>query len=125
MPTTSLSVSSITDLLALYRSDARTASIAEGLQAPAARVQISGTIGSSQALIAQAVMQQAPGVHVFVLNDKEEAAYFMNDLEALRGKEESGKLKGERGNGMEGSLFFFPAPSRSPYDPDGHHDPDR
>jgi len=58
MSTTSLSVTSITDLLALYRTDARVAQIAEGLQTPAARVQISGTIGSAQALIAHSVIEQ-------------------------------------------------------------------
>lgn len=58
MSTTSLSVTSITDLLALYRSDARAIRITESLQAPAARVQISGTIGSAQALIAHSVIEQ-------------------------------------------------------------------
>ncbi|MBK7754418.1 MAG: transcription-repair coupling factor, partial [Flavobacteriales bacterium] len=96
------------------------ARIAEGLQAANARVQIAGTIGSSQALIAASVIDRMKGVHVFVLTDKEEAAYFINDLEALRGKD-----KDARNAKKEEDMLFYPAPSRSPYDPDGHHDGER
>ena len=87
----SMRLTSLPDLLSLYRSDARVARVADSLQAPSARVQIAGTIGSSQALIANAVIEQRGGVHVFVLTDKEEAAYFINDLEALRGKDKDGR----------------------------------
>ena len=61
-----MNITSLSDLLSLYRSDPRVARISEGLQAQAARVQISGTIGSSQALIANSVIEQRGGVHVFV-----------------------------------------------------------
>ena len=125
MSDTSTSIGSLANLLSLYRNDERIAQVANALAAPSARVQVAGTIGSAKALVAQSVIAKHPGVHVFVLHNRDEAAYFLNDLEALRGKVESGKLKGEKGNGMEDSLFFFPASSRSPYDPDGHHDPDR
>ncbi|MBS1547944.1 MAG: hypothetical protein JSU02_11335, partial [Bacteroidetes bacterium] len=125
MPETNVATSPVrqlSDLLQLYRTDPRVARIADTLREKAARVQVAGTIGSSQALIAQAVMQQAPGVHVFVLNDREEAAYFLNDLEALGGKEREGdRVKEKKGQ----ELYFFPAPSRTPYDPDGHHDGER
>ncbi len=141
-----MSITSLPDLLSLYRSDARVARISDGLHDRSARVQISGTIGSAQALIANAVIEQRGGVHVFVLTDREEAAYFLNDLEALRnagGRSEKGESgeKGERGGigergekderggkgrkAREQDMFFFPAPSRSPYDPEGHHDGER
>lgn len=123
MPLTSLPVRSTADLLTLYRKDPRVARIVEGLQHDSARVQIAGTIGSAQALIAVSVIDRTPGVHVFVLPDKEAAAYFINDLEALKGKDESGTLKPEKGKATR--PFFFPAPSRSPYDPEGHHDGER
>ncbi len=113
-------MTSLTDLLSLYRNDQRVARIAEGLQPANARVQIAGTIGSAQALIAASVMDQMKGVHVFVLTDKEEAAYFINDLEALRGKD-----KEARNAKKEEDMLFYPAPSRSPYDPEGHHDGER
>ncbi len=118
-------MTSLPDLLSLYRNDARVAQITDALKSAAARVQISGTIGSAQALIASSVIAKQGGVHVFVLTDKEEAAYFINDLEALKLKDESGKLKEEKGKRKEESMLFYPAPSRSPYDPDGHHDGER
>ncbi|MBK9538309.1 MAG: hypothetical protein IPO12_06150 [Flavobacteriales bacterium] len=83
-------------------------------------MQIAGTIGSSQALIATSVIDRMKGVHVFVLTDKEEAAYFINDLEALRSRD-----KEARNAKKEEDMLFYPAPSRSPYDPDGHHDGER
>ncbi|MBK7554959.1 MAG: transcription-repair coupling factor [Flavobacteriales bacterium] len=113
-------MTSLPDLLTLFRNDARVARIAEGLQPASARVQIAGTIGSSQALIAASVIERTKGVHVFVLTDKEEAAYFINDLEALRGKD-----KDARNTKKDEDMLFYPAPSRSPYDPDGHHDGER
>lgn len=115
-------MNSLSDLLSLYRSDARVARVADGLHEKSARVQIAGTIGSAQAFIANAVIEQRGGVHVFVLTDRDEAAYFLNDLEALRNAGE----KGERGRkAREQELHFFPAPSRSAYDPEGHHDGER
>jgi transcription-repair coupling factor (superfamily II helicase) len=115
-----MSLTSLPDLLSIYCNDARVARIAEGLLPPNARVQVSGTVGSSQALIAASVIDRTKGVHVFVLTDKEEAAYFINDLEALRGKD-----KDLRNAKKDEDLLFYPAPSRSPYDPDGHHDGER
>ena len=114
------SMTSLPDLLSLYRSDPRVARVTDGLRAQAARVQIAGTIGSAQALIANAVIERLGGVHVFVLTDKEEAAYFINDLEALRNKEKDARYAKK-----EEDLLFYPAPSRSPYDPEGHHDGER
>lgn len=123
-------ITSLPDLLSHYRTDARIARVSEALHDKAARVQVSGTIGSAQALIAHAVAEKRGGVHVFVLHDREEAAYFLNDLEALNAgkKGDSGK-SGERGENSrkakEQELFFYPAPSRSPYDAEGHHDGER
>lgn len=120
-----MSISSLPDLLSLYIRDARVARIADGLRDKAARVQIAGTVGSSKAFIADAVIEQLRGTHVFVLTDREEAAYFMNDLEVLRSGEER-KGSGEEARRRKSlDLFFFPAPSRSPYDPEGHHDGER
>ncbi len=118
----SMSLTSLPDLLSLFRTDARVARIAEGLQPANARVQIAGTIGSSQALIAASVIDRMKGVHVFVLTDKEEAAYFINDLEALRGQRARTPAQFAK---KDEDLLFYPAPSRSPYDPEGHHDGER
>ncbi len=40
-------------------------------------------VGSSRAVYAFATLSQVPGNHVFILEDKEKAAYFMNDLESV------------------------------------------
>ncbi|MCB0478155.1 MAG: transcription-repair coupling factor [Crocinitomicaceae bacterium] len=40
-------------------------------------------VGSANALYAYATLIQVPGNHIFILEDKEAAAYFMNDLEAI------------------------------------------
>ncbi len=126
-----MSIASLPDLLSLYRFDARVARVVDGLREKAARVQIAGTIGSSQAFIANAVIEQRGGVHVFVLTDREEAAYFMNDLEALVGgtaSRSSGAPVASThrvDHSATPQLFFYPAPSRSAYDPEGHHDGER
>ena len=126
-----MTITSLPDLLSLYRSDTRVARVADGLRDKSARVQITGTIGSAQALIAASVIEQRSGVHVFVLTDREEAAYFLNDLEALRGKlsgtERNPALAGDKEarKAKDEDMFFYPAPSRSAYDPEGHHDGER
>ena len=123
MSSTTLSIRSKADLLALYRQDDRVARITDALKPDSARVQISGTVGSSQALIASSVIAKHPGVYVFVLTDREEAAYFMNDLEALE-VQPTGTSKGATvPKGID--RLFYPAPMRSPYDAEGHHDGER
>ena len=116
--TVSAPVRSLADLLELYRNDDRVAQVAQGLNEPNARLRLSGLLGSGPALIAASVVEKRGGTHLFVLRDREEAAYFLNDLVALQPPLSPGEGPGVR-------AFFFPAPSRSPYDPDGHHDAER
>ena len=71
------------------------------LQNPAAKLHWKGLVGSAKALFSSVVAQQVPGVHLFVMADKEEAAYFLNDLEGL--------FPSDR------RLFFYPASYRVPY----------
>ena len=47
------------------------------------RIHWKGLVGSSRSICAAATADQVPGNHVFILNDKEEAAYFLNDLQGL------------------------------------------
>ncbi len=113
----SMSLTSLTDLLSLFANDPRSKQAAEALAAPHARIRVGGLVGSGRSLAANAIREKRGGTHVFILSDKEEAAYFMNDLEALRPKDETAPRKN--------TMLFFPAPSRSPYDPEGHQDGDR
>lgn len=78
----------------------KTQQFLKALSAPNTQILLQGLQGSSLAMYSAAVTVQAKGVHVFVLNDKEEAAYFFNDLQSLLPNE---------------SVFFFPASYRVPY----------
>lgn len=91
----------ISELKEIYSADQRTFQIAEKLNASsaAARIQLKGISGSAASLIASAVAAGTERPHLIICSDKEEAAYFYNDLENL----------------SPGKLFFFPASSRVPY----------
>ena len=72
-------------LLGLYQNDIRLKQLAAAisLPKPLLRASLDGLRGSSVNFIATAVWQLSDANHVFVLNDREEAAYFHNDLEHL------------------------------------------
>jgi len=88
------------DLLAHYQRDPRTATLTHVLTPEAAKVEMRGACASSVPLIAAAQSITAGGSHLFVLDDKEQAAYFLNDLEQLLGKDVP---------------LFFPRSARTPY----------
>lgn len=64
-------------------------------------VHLKGLIGSSPAFIANALFQNFPVNQLFVLNDKEEAAYFYNDLQQIVG---------------EDKVLFFPSSYKRAYE---------
>ena len=66
-------------------------------------VQLKGLAGSAIAFIASSVIESLQGTHLFVLPDKEHAAYVFNDLENLIGKEK---------------VLFFPMSYKKPYEPE-------
>lgn len=74
---------------------------AQKLQDPHARIHWKGVVGSARSLCASALAEQTPGHHLFILNDKEEAAYFLNDLEGLFPEDKR--------------ILFYPASYRVPY----------
>jgi transcription-repair coupling factor (superfamily II helicase) len=65
-----------------------------------AKLRLTGLIGSSPAFVAAGLAQLKPSCQLFVLSDKEEAAYFLNDLESLFG---------------ERNVLFYPDSYRRPY----------
>jgi transcription-repair coupling factor (superfamily II helicase) len=65
------------------------------------RLHWGGHVGSSNAFCAAAVAKQIPGHHLFLLTDKEEAAYFLNDLQNV--------------NPDNKKILFLPDPHRLPY----------
>ena len=96
----------VQDLLAFYDHDARTGRVVEALALPKAKVEARGLIGSARAFLAAQVVKRQGGDHLFLLEDKERAAYFMNDLETLLG---------EGGH----QILFYPRSARIPYQEEG------
>ena len=76
-------------------------SSANALQFAGAHIHWKGLVGSARGLCATALTEQIPGHHLFILPDKEEAAYFLNDLEGLFPEDKR--------------IFFYPASYRVPY----------
>ncbi len=79
------------------------AEICTKLDQPGTNIQLTGLVGSATAFIASSVFSKRPGNYLFVLNDKEESAYFFNSLERLHGE--------ERGT----TILFYPGSYRRPY----------
>ena len=76
-------------------------SSANALQFAGAHIHWKGLVGSAKGLCATALTEQIPGHHLFILPDKEEAAYFLNDLEGLFPDDKR--------------ILFYPASYRVPY----------
>jgi len=72
------------------------------LQIIGSKIAWSGLVGSSRSLCASLVAQQTPGNHLFLLEDKEQAAYFLNDLQEFYPDEKN--------------VLFYPASYRVPYE---------
>ena len=76
---------------------------------------LQGLIGSSSSLVAASVFKQAvKQQHLIILPDKEQAAYFYNDLENLFGETETDYNKKR--------ILFYPTSYKRPYEPEN---PDR
>ena len=72
-------------LLGIYKNDIRLKQIAAGVSLPGHKLRfyLDNLRGSAPAFIATALWHLSDVNHLFILNDKEEAAYFHNDLEHL------------------------------------------
>ena len=79
------------ELVGLYADDSFIQILAEPFtRKPSAepdRLQIKGLAGSLDAVLASAIVKSAGGNHLFVLTDRDEAAYFFSDLQNLTGRE--------------------------------------
>lgn len=94
----------IKDLLTLYRNDAFVRLIGERMKSGRPddyHLQIKGLTGSLDAVLAGALYLNHPAPALFVLSDKEEAAYFYNDLQNLVG---------------EDNVLLFPMSYKKPYE---------
>jgi transcription-repair coupling factor (superfamily II helicase) len=91
------------DFKNIYKSAAHTTAICDQLNLAQSRIHLSGMAGSSASLIASSVFGNKPGNYLFILPDKEEAAYFFNNLENLH--------PNEKGT----TIMFYPGSYRRPY----------
>ncbi|MHB1920717.1 MAG: transcription-repair coupling factor [Chitinophagaceae bacterium] len=77
-------VMNLESLLDIYRKDIRLTQLAEEMLLPGPRhFHLQGLEGSAIHLVATALWTNSSQNHVFLLNTREEAAYFQNDLENL------------------------------------------
>ncbi|MFP9116688.1 transcription-repair coupling factor [Flavobacterium sp. RNTU_13] len=74
--------------------------IAKSLQQPGNKVLIKGLVGSSLSFVTDPLFRETELPFLLILKDKEEAAYYLNDLEALVGQDD---------------VLFYPGSYRRPY----------
>lgn len=72
-------------------------------------LKVQGLIGSARAVVCSAVLGPVGGTHIYILNDKETAAYFFNDMESLFG--EMGAVFARK------KVLFFPSSYKRPFEP--------
>ncbi len=99
----------VSEFLSLYKHDGFVKSLAESIAQPAGSptgspaangLQVKGLVGSLDAVVPAAVFAMDKRCHLFILHEKEEAAYFFNDLQNLFGQKE---------------VLFFPTSYKRPY----------
>ena len=73
--------------------------ISEQLKEENCKIQLTNFIGSSKSILAASIIKDAKSPQLFILNDKESATYFINDLENL----------------LHHEVFFYPASYRRAY----------
>ncbi|MEM1328910.1 MAG: transcription-repair coupling factor, partial [Bacteroidota bacterium] len=66
-----------------YQNDERVQQIAEAAKATDSRIRLLGMSGASDAFFLAATYRQAPQNYLYIVSDKEEAAYAQNNLAAL------------------------------------------
>jgi transcription-repair coupling factor (superfamily II helicase) len=103
------------DFISLYRADAFIQTLAEEIRARVPRgvsnegvshssaIQIKGLHGSLDAVVVASVYKSVRSNHLVVLHDKEEASFFLNDLQNLLEEKE---------------IFLFPMSYKRPYEYD-------
>ena len=88
------------NILETYFNDKRSLEIAQAIKNNTGHLHIKGLSGSAAAFVLSSVYKQSEKNHLVILNDKEQAAYFLNDLENLVG---------------ENQVLFFPSSYRKAY----------
>lgn len=91
----------IRDLINRYKTDERILALAKALNSgKGSKLQLKGLVGSADATIAVATYFLMHKPQLFILPDREEAAYFLSDLESI----------------LEKEILLFPSSFRKPFD---------
>ena len=83
-----------------YDNSPKVKQIVDSLQQAEQKIQLNGLIGSSLSFVVQSLFKKTEKPFLLILNDKEEAAYYLNDLEQMIGEED---------------VLFYPGSYRRPY----------
>ena len=86
-------------LLTYFGEPLATKDIKKNCRSAAYCIQMKGFVGSSFALTSSAIIRESSVPHLFIFRDKEEASYFINDIESL----------------LNNEVFFFPSSYRRAY----------
>ena len=89
-----------TTLYKIYENSTKVKQIVESLQQPEQKIRLNGLLGSSLSFVVQSLFKKTEKPFLLILNDKEEAAYYLNDLEQMIGDED---------------VLFYPGSYRRPY----------
>ena len=87
-------------LLNTYDNSPKIKQIVDSLQEVEQKIHINGLVGSSHSFVIQALFKKTEKPFLVLFNDKEEAAYYLNDLEQLIGEQD---------------VLFYPGSYRRPY----------
>lgn len=92
------------DFVSIYRADSLVQTLADGIRTSASRaIHLKGLQGSLDAVIFAAVYKSVRANHLVVLSEKEDASFFLNDLQHLLGDKE---------------VLLFPMSYKRPYEYD-------
>lgn len=107
-------------LLSLYAEDPFIQILAQPLKERSktepTRLQVRGVSGSLDAVLAATLTKQLGGNHLFVLTDREEAAFFFNDLQNLLGlTDRPASSRTDVTADTHGNVLLFPMSYKKPY----------
>ncbi|QBZ97235.1 transcription-repair coupling factor [Flavobacterium sangjuense] len=91
---------SLTSLYNGYLHSTKVKQITDVLENPLTKIQLKGLLGSSFSFVFQAIFKQSDKPFLLIFNEKEEAAYYLNDLEQMIGAND---------------VLFYPSSYRRPY----------
>ena len=93
-------MSATSNLLSKYEKSAKINQIAEILKKDSTKIHLKGLLGSSLSFVTNVLFLKSENPFLLILDDKEQAAYYLNDLEQLINDQD---------------VLFFPSSFRVPY----------